>query len=118
MSITTSQRQNLSQRIQAALQAPCNFILAPMLDPMPRSETRRTAWSRLNGLLSVLKTGEKFTASKLSKVTGYCSKTIHRDIRHLRRSGVVIKYSHERQTYRLEGKIPTNLQDVPNGGKQ
>ena len=64
--------------------------------------TGRDSFIRLSSIVTVLKTGEEFNCSTLSRITGLCTKTISRDINFLRRQGVQIEYVKESHTYRLE----------------
>lgn len=112
----------LAQNINRALTTSCHFDLISRIDqtnyvvskhPFRQPGSSRPAWVRLNNILSILKTGEAFNRSSLSKLTRCCTKTIQRDINCLRWQGVKIKFDFDAGTYRLTGPIPAQFGITP-----
>jgi len=83
--------------IRRALSAPCRYDFLKGHSRM----TGRDSFVRLSSIVAILKTGEAFNCSTLSRITGLSTKTISRDINFLRRQGVRIAYAKEFHTYRL-----------------
>jgi HTH domain len=95
--------------IRKALTTPCRLDLTPFLNAGKKFGISRPAWSRLQNLLAVLKTGENFNSSSLAKILKLNPKTIHRDIVFLRGQGLKINFDHLKNSFQLSGEIPASF---------
>jgi len=95
----------LRENIRRALNQWCHADILGAYSPRP-VPGRRESWMRLVNLLSILRTGENFNAVKLARLVKHCTKTVHRDLDHLRSQGVKIVFDRARNTFHLDGRIP------------
>jgi hypothetical protein len=99
----------LHTAIQRELNRVCTRDVLGMFEtnarPQPRTGTRQS-WSRMQNLLAVLRSGDRFNAVTLARATGMCTKTIHRDLGYLKRHGVRIAYDCASNKYSVEPPIP------------
>lgn len=97
----------IASAVHRALNQICTADILGHFQRINREPTGvRQAWARLANLVAILRGSEHFNAAKLARAAKCSTKTIQRDIAHLRGQGVKISFDFTSGTYRLEKNQP------------